>query len=97
MELKQFIKEIDLPIHIEDTDNPRQLVLLKGEKYVQSYDPVWKIEEDDGNLRITGWLNRVYEHKKDEYDTIRIYSYKPSSPYIEDDLLQEFISPTPRD
>jgi hypothetical protein len=88
--LKEFISTIELPIHIENTNNPKQLVLTKNGEYISSYDPVWKLEVDGEELKVTGWLNRVYSHKLGEFDTIQIYKYLKDKPYRKEDVLQTF-------
>ena len=87
--LKEFVSEIDMPIRVVNTENPRQLVLAKNGDYVASYDPVWKLEVDsDGGLVITGWLNKKYEHKAEEFDRVLVYRYQKDLPYREEDVLQ---------
>lgn len=96
--INEFVSEIEMPIHIEGTDNPRQLVLTNKGDYVASYDPVWKLEvETDGNLKVRGFLNRIYEHKADEFDTVLVYKYQKDLPYRKEDILQAFTKPNHHD
>jgi hypothetical protein len=88
--LKQFIEEeIETPILTENTANPRQLVLALNGKIVVAYDLVSKLSVDsEDNIAITGWLDNVYTHKRNEFDSILIYRYMPDSAHEEKDVLQ---------
>lgn len=56
---------------------PDQLYLRKGDEYIGSYDPVYSISIDDGNILIKGDYPTPYEHSLEDFDSIYITQDEP--------------------
>lgn len=64
-----FLKRLELPILIE---NNKQLQFMKEGRYVDCYDPVYKIECKEDEILITGFCNYKYSVSYDIFDYILI-------------------------
>lgn len=56
---------------------PDQLYLRKGDEYIDSYDPVYSISIDDGNILIKGDYPTPHEHSLEAFDSIYITQDEP--------------------
>lgn len=69
---KEILRKIEQLNERCPIEFPDQLYLRKGEKYIQSYDPVYSIKVDSGTLFVEGCHHTVYEHDIQEFDGICI-------------------------
>lgn len=67
--LSEFLEEQDLPILFSEG---RQLQVEKDGELVNSYDPVFDIQIEEGELRIEGFMNHFYTHRLEDFDNLTV-------------------------
>lgn len=63
----QYLQSVKLPIKYEDG---RQLQFYKNGIFIDAFDPVYEINCDEENIKITGSGYRIYELDYDCFDYI---------------------------
>lgn len=75
--LEEIRRKIELLNDRCPIEYPDQLYLRNGDEYIDSYDPVYSISIDDGNVLIEGDCHTLYEHSLEDFDSIYITQDEP--------------------
>jgi len=75
-EIEKKLSNIDLPIFVDGSNNPRQLELYLKGKCIARYDPVYSIKVIKKYIFIEGFISSIYKHNIEEFDDIKVIKYK---------------------